>query len=920
MADPISIGTFAAIAGGASAIGGMFGGEADATQATRPPTPEQTATRTSGGTPITYVLGRAAPCDGTYVYAEKPQTVKDRISIGSGKQSAKATIYNFNSDFVIAWGRCVKGNATGGAEQIRTIWFNHKRAYFHRKPHYDDSRYERIFLRLGDNNQAPIPFVEDGTKAKKATAFRDTIHTGFEDFEFDDFDKRFPTTARALVVPDAPGTVDVGQACEALWIMGTEAKAEEIDATRFSGKRTLGEEGVDFPGGAWRSPFSPVDAIDGLIVAFDGMARLGNLGVCEILDRGDEDVTIIPEEHLVARETGSEGPDQYPVKLIPKNPGSIPSEVVVKFFNPKKKYTVDAQRYIISSAGEKNVVTYDTGLVLTASQARKIAKRRAREALRLQWDVEYSLPLDYQDTQQTDIQVIVVKGERVYVRVIEVSLGDNYTVDIRGVVEKFQTDAGAYLDGANIGELDDEEDEPSDPEDDEFDTGDGDLDDGGDYVPPDLIAYAADLPPLEESQVNRTGFFWGHAAENPLDTAYSSARLYWTREGAGNWRRVDTQKFASESPVGVLRASLPPFVATYPGFDATSTLDVFFFDDPGFVSVADPSEVLQQGANWLAVRDDAGEEWEIVGAEDVTPIPLLDADLSGITIDFGIAPNAITRSAGDWVADGYTVGMWVAIDGLVVEGENRMQAAKIATVAPFSMTFDDADFLRQTIQTDTESNEVRVRQLGWGYQFSKLHRGLQDTIDHAAGTKSIGNAVMALDLSAINFIDVGAGKLGKTMDFRIVPTGRTVTQVPTVSLTLKGESARPFRPTDIAAVRGGGVGDNRVTVSWTYNDPTPLKEATTDEEPPVPFSQLMFRVAMYADAARTQKLRQASVVIDRTTTDITAPIEYRYGTTKQQTDADANPGYGFSVGDTVYFDVWQVGDVKGKGNVVEVSG
>lgn len=96
------------------------------------------------------------------------------------------------------------------------------------------------------------------------------------------------------------------------------------------------------------------------------------------------------------------------------------------------------------------------------------------------------------------------------------------------------------------------------------------------------------------------------------------------------------------------------------------------------------------------------------------------------------------------------------------------------------------------------------------YTLSHLLRGLRDT-DPADGI-GLGEPFLLLDPTALIFLPVNVGDLGEPFHVKPVAAGMEVADADTFTVTLGGNTIRPFRPADVAGSRDGS---NNLTVTWT---------------------------------------------------------------------------------------------------------
>ncbi len=933
LADPATV--FALGQAAVSVIGAIeafdytFGSDSPTTGGLK--TRDLDAVKASPGAGFWYYLGHRVRIPGVLGFSEKPDTDTIKVKQGSGKDDPAFKIAKYTSDLIWFFGRSISGvNGKGKVQRVKKVWGDEKGIYDDNPDKKDnfEHMWQEAFVREGGDSSSVIPWYPGKTKSGLVPAHRNVVSFAVEDLDLtNNFGERAPQFVDALIYPDDTSMgYTVQNAITDLWLFSPLGELDQFDVSGFTGDRILNDPESLFWGMKLEGPFNIREAIEEIVFIYDGYARLGRNGELQIRDRGTEDGVDVPLGQIAIKEGVDEIPtEEWAVRIRPKSQQDIPSQLIFDYYSANLSYRKDSDIFTFEDPTiPDSVRRYETTCTLPRKAAEKFTKRQVSQITQLKNEAEWTLPQDYIGTQEGDINVLhdPLNNERLYTRITRFGIGNDFTLECTGRVEKRQTDAGDFLSFANLGDLDSEDDDES-ADDSEFDTNELD-DEESEYKPPTLAVAAFDLPPLDDDQVNKIGMIYGHASIDATGL-YISADLYWSTvpgtDPESYWKLAKTQKFSGEAPVGSLLSFFNSFPADEgPQLDTSSTLTISFFQDPALQDASE-EQVKFAGENWIAVAGNSASEAEIVGAENVAILPNEAANLAGVTLTY-IAPNLLQRDTGSWVADGLQTGMIVNVEetetGATQHPDTNLGSWRISGVSATNLFLNDATTGSTAVftpETDVDGDLMLVQEVAFKYEFTRLWRGLADTIDHSAVGKSQGTQAMALDLGSVEFAPFGKNKVGQTLYLRSVPLGKTIDEVPEIAVNLEGESIRPHRPRNLMTQRGGTDPDgnslsaNDILVTWFYNPIAPLFDPSSTAEPELPFKKERYRLRWYSDTSYNNFAFQKKLVFDDDEDPPSAMKWWVFKESKQQQ-------FGITPGQGVSLEIWQIGDDEpSKGNV-----
>ena len=267
-------------------------------------------------------------------------------------------------------------------------------------------------------------------------------------------------------------------------------------------------------------------------------------GKLVFFSRGCEDEHTIIENDLAAHEFGAEIPDI--LKINDSHDRVLPSEVDVQYIDPALDLQRGSQRERRQDKDFDNVLKFDIPIVFTADQARAIAQRELYTPWATRQAVELQLPPSYIGIQEGDKLFVPAYGENFTILVSEVDIGDNFLVQIKGVI---QTNTTNLYDPAS-----------EDPT-----AGSAPLP----YTPPSLLLHMIDVAPFRASDVLTPGVYYATAAF-PKTAVWNGAQLLDSRDAGTSFQLRTT--IPDEGNIGAATDQLADGVVGV--FDNVNTVNI----------------------------------------------------------------------------------------------------------------------------------------------------------------------------------------------------------------------------------------------------------------------------------------------------------------------------------------------------------
>lgn len=528
MAELVIVGLVSALASAATSA--LTAGESDAEGLEANRLPESKPLATSEGAPIYFSLGYRNRIPGSIIFVSDIDVDTITQSVGDGKGSSSVKTYEQRVDLLVSFGASV--SARGKAEDIRKVWANSQLLY----TSTDEDKGEHLWDEVQAIKAGSGQTVSSILSAHKnnAPAFKGSNHLAVKGLLISgDFGGSVPGKWEGLVAAD-PEDFTIMEALQALADFAGERSgglfdSSKIDVSRVTGTRLtvngIGDTIIDgqLYGYQWGGLKLASRIFADLMLAYDLSAR-DNGGVLEFLDRGAEDIVEVDAGDMGAFETSQD--DSRPIRFTDEAGLRLPSSVTVRYLDPEAKWQRGGVTIRRNGAPYENPVSVDLEMTLTERMAKKVGRRRLWGPFLERKRAALKLPPKYAHVQETDILAVVYSGQRYYIRVIRLAVGDNFLIEVEGVVIYTQDPADDLLtSAADLYEDDDEEGDDEPP-----DVGDVDNEEDGIYAAPTMVTKLLDIPALFEKETQIPGFRFAHTTLSP-SAKFLDALLYKSKDG-----------------------------------------------------------------------------------------------------------------------------------------------------------------------------------------------------------------------------------------------------------------------------------------------------------------------------------------------------------------------------------------------------
>ena len=358
-------------------------------------------------------------------------------------------------------------------------------------PDREDSLYEALTTYLGTLSQTADPTYEAAKGSGNAAAFRSWCCVAIKGLTVGEFGNRIPQLH--FLVEEA-ATRTVGETI-AFILQDAGLTVADYDVSAC----TALIEGYVVDG-----PTSAAAALEPLMLAYDIALRESN-GKLVFFPRSSAPTVPVQASDLAAHE---EDADYYrPIVLQDRPRYELPSEVNVNYIDPEMNYSKGSAAFRKTTFLRDNVITVDVPVVLTAQQARDIAKRLLMTAWAENRKATLSLPPSYMTVEEGDLLgPITVSGQAYTIRVDDVTRGINFRSEIMGSVTQTQTatqTTGSMGSGAGTN---------TPP-----------------YYPPVMAPLVLNIPALTEAHTLVPGVYYGTFS---IDRAaqFTSAQMFWSTD------------------------------------------------------------------------------------------------------------------------------------------------------------------------------------------------------------------------------------------------------------------------------------------------------------------------------------------------------------------------------------------------------
>ncbi len=293
----------------------------------------------------------------------------------------------------------------------------------------DGTLYTSINIHLGEYDQTPDPIIEASQGVDQVPGFVGLAYVTLELFALTPFGNRIPQFSFQLIETDGM-TADV--AFSKLFTRGGLTPAE-YDVTAVTPTLIRGI----FSAG----PTSVVRQLEPLVMATNTMVVESN-GVFKVVQKENSLARPIPERVLAAHQSqGNQGEDKTPRKATFTDLGDyqLPSEVDVTYQEVDNDFQRGAQTERRAVWRADQVQKYDLPIVMTRDVARNLAYQLLWAAWSERRGVTLQLPPQYIDMEETDLLAVTIGTEVFNVRVIKLTRGADFILEVKGVIESTQT-------------------------------------------------------------------------------------------------------------------------------------------------------------------------------------------------------------------------------------------------------------------------------------------------------------------------------------------------------------------------------------------------------------------------------------------------------------------------------------------------
>jgi hypothetical protein len=424
----------------------------------------------------------------------------------------------------------------------------------------NQQKYPPPTLYRGTETQNPDPLIQGIEGVSRTPAFRGIIYAVWEDFDLSDFGNRIPNI-QALVTFVKGKTLDdlVSDVCLRAGLDSTQ-----IDVSHITG--------IPVRGYLLTSSMDAKSALQNPLAAYfvDGVETDFKL---KFVPRGSgSSVLQIPEDDL-----GLVADKGKLVETIGQQQ-ELPREVDVTYIDANLDYQQNKQhkqrsRRIVKT---KQNVTLSLPMVLTADEARAIGEKAMYLAELERKPFDFNLwKMTYAVLDPTDICQFVYEGHVFQIRIVNESLGVNYTMSVSGVSEQTAAYNSVVLGGQSEGI-------PTNQ--------------GQNII--DTVLFLLDVPYLQDSDAvsdrSQTGYYFGMSATSSL---WPHALLYKSSDNV-TFDSIDSSN--SRMFYGTVVGTLgdPPALWTW---DDVNTLTIMPAD-PAFTFSGTSEIAVLNGANALIVQ------------------------------------------------------------------------------------------------------------------------------------------------------------------------------------------------------------------------------------------------------------------------------------------------------------------------------
>lgn len=421
---------------------------------------------------------------------------------------------------------------------------------------FDPTEVGDIRVRFGEPTQQPDSLMEAIAGSDNVSAYRDRTTIVIESMQLRNYGNRFPQIN--VLVQARVGTTHVSTLIEDIlvyrgglltsdFVISPTLASEEAHAYAVSG------------------PQSTVEVLEPVLLAHDVLVQDEGLNL-RFFPHGEESIVTVDSDDLAAHQSGSQAPQ--PLIATDIAGYDLPQEAIIDFIDNNAGFQRGSVRERRIQKVTDRVVRVEVPMVMHGNDARRIAKRMLWSPWANRLKGSIALPPSYINLLEGDIaHVVDDSGESYKIRVTELTRGNNFVIEAKGIVEA----AGSLTFG-------------------ETSTDDPDYTDEIIYTPPAMMMVFADIAPLTVAQALEPGIFFGCSTAQYGDE-WKGAVLYYSTDGITYVRMLEVPH---QSTVVIAETRLG--YANHNFTDRANTVDVKVLH--GTLSSRTDLEVLN-GANRL---------------------------------------------------------------------------------------------------------------------------------------------------------------------------------------------------------------------------------------------------------------------------------------------------------------------------------
>jgi len=409
----------------------------------------------------------------------------------------------------------------------------------------------------GDLVQTADPLIESKEGTGNVPTFRGTCYVVIEKIHLINFGNQFPQM-QFIVQRTATETV-AGGIDKILTRAGLDSS--EFDASVatdvLQGFHALG----------------PQPAVELLIP----LMRFANLHAFErngaiIFKKKDDPTVELIKDGDFAASPGRDNTIQRPFEISDTFGPDLPSEIIVKFIEPKQAFQEAAQRERRVDVPNNTSVIFNVPIVMSAAEARTIARRELWSAWQRRQAITFSLPIAYIDLEENDKVNLNFEDETYTVLTKKIDRGKDHVLLIEGVVEDIRTNV-------QVGEEDNTNQNLTRA-----------VFQGG-----TLLFEIIDIAPFTNDQNHSPGVYMAVAKIDPT-AEFNSAQIFKSDDGQNFFYKGS---IFQESTMGFVPVAVPAGPVGY--FDNGTTIDVTLVN--GTLESVTEEEMLE-GANTCIIGEE----------------------------------------------------------------------------------------------------------------------------------------------------------------------------------------------------------------------------------------------------------------------------------------------------------------------------